>query len=371
MDADVSPITLLQLRNLELKLGRQPSEKVVSLLCNTVWGTPGGMRYQHLDTAVKIHDLHDPWYLYTEKENEVIGVLCLDQRRAGSLDAFYIRYFSFAEGMRRKEVAAKASEAPASKGQGAFKRFANTFFGQPTALLEAAGTPKAVFYAFVELENARSRDMVAQMGLQACGQFQTLFFSRFFPRKQANVRRARPVEYTSLRAIVREAYADHAFFEDHGLFYQDDFFVIEVNGQIVAGCQAHRIHWRIVEIPGFSGKLMMHVLPRVPLLSRVFNPHKFDFAAIEGLFCLPGHAPLLQDLLEGILEIQGLHTALIWLSKDAAMYQQLQSHVRMGLLQKLKKNVSATVVMRGYGLSDAEIADLLAKPVYVSAFDGT
>ncbi len=371
MKLQTAPTTLLQLRNLSLKLGRSAPPALVALLCETVWGTPGAMRYQHLDTASKIPHLQTPWFLYLEKETEPIAVLCLDQRVAGELPAFYIRYFSFAEGMRRKGVHATEGAGTASNGQGMFKRFASTFFEAPDALMQAAAVSKTLFYAFVELENARSRDMVTQMGLKSCGQFSTLIFSRLFPRAQVHVRRALPAEYPQIRAMVRDAYADHAFFDDHGLFYHGDYFVVEQGGKIVAGCQAQQVHWRVVEIPGMVGKVMMRVLPWLPLVSRLFNPHKFEFAGIEGLFYDPGYAHCLQPLLEGVLAMHGMHTALMWLSPDAGIYQAVKANVRLGLLQALKKEVAVTVVMRGYGLSQSDVEALSNKPVYVSAFDAT
>lgn len=371
MSASDVDIELLRARNLVLRLTRKPSSSTLDLICNTVWGTPGAMRYQHLNTATKVGHLHQPWFLSLAKDDETIGVLCLDQRKAGETDAFYIRYFTFAEGMRRKGEPMETGAKPESKGQGLFKRFSSQFFTAPTALLEAAATAAAVFYAFVELENARSRDMVAQMGLHVCGTFRTLIFSRLFHRPQPAVRRAIPAEYPSLRQQVRAAYADHIFFEDHGLFYQDNFFVLEIDGQIVAGCQAHRVNWRVVEIPGWSGKWMMRMLPRLPLLRRLFHPQKFDFAAIEGLFCLPGHENQLQSLLEGVLQQQACHTALLWLSPEAQILQSLQRNVRMGILQKFKKDVPATVVMRGYGIAQEQEAAFQGRPVYISAFDAT
>jgi hypothetical protein len=364
-------ITLLQLRNLTLKLGRSATPSTIALLCGTVWGTPGGMRYQHLDTADKIQALHDPWFLYMEKEGETIGVLCMDRRMVGDVPTFYIRYFSFAESMRRKVSTDAGDGSPASRGQGLFKRFASEFFADPAALLAAAGMSKAVFYAFVEVENARSKDMVAQMGLSLCGRFSTLIFSRIFLRQRPQVRRATSGEHAHLRAQVRTAFSDHAFFVEHGLFYQGDYFVLEEQGQIVAGCQAHQVHWRVVDIPGLAGKAIMRILPWLPLVSRLFNPQKFDFSAIEGLFCLPGHEDRLQTLLEGVLAQQKMHVALLWLDPQAPLHATLRRQVRLGLMQHFKRDVPVAVAMRSYGMEEDELAALRDRPLYVSAFDAT
>lgn len=371
MKGESAEVQLLQLRNLTMKLGRMATPAVVALLCETVWGTPGRIRYQHFDTREKIQHLHDPWFLYLEKGAEVLGALCLDHRPIQGVEAFYIRYFSFAEGFRRKNMAISEEGSPASRGKGVFKRFSTTFFENPLHLLEAAQTPRAVFYAFVELENARSHAMVKQMGLTQCGQFSTLLFSRMFPKRCPRVRRYRMAEREHLRAAVASAYAGHAFYTDHGLFYKDNFFVLEIDGCIVAGLQAHVVHWKVVEIPGVSGKLMTHILPWIPLLSRLFNPQRFHFAAIEGLFWLPGHENQIQSLLESVLAELGLYSALCWLSTDSPHYRTVRRHVRMGILEWFKKDLPAAVVMRAYGLSERESETLTGKPVYISSFDAT
>ncbi len=309
--------------------------------------------------------------MFMNKDDETLGVLCLDHRVIHSFDTFYIRYFSFAEAIRRKDVAENAGETPASRGQGLFKKFSSSFFAAPTPLLEAAAAKKAVFYAYVELENARSRDMVSQMGLIECGKFSTRLFSRIFPKKTSGLRRYRPSEKELLRGLVQEFYRGYAFFTDHGLFYKDNFFVLEVNGQVVAGLQAHAVHWKIVDIPGKSGKWMMRFLPRMPFLSRLFNPNAFNFAAIEGLFCLPGYEKELESLLEGVLAELGLFTAILWMSPDAPLSRMLHENIRWGMLQKFRKDTPATVVMRNYGYEPAEILEFAKLPVYVCAFDAT
>jgi hypothetical protein len=371
MKAEEVPIVLLQMRNLSLQLGRKATSSAVSLLEDTIWGTPGGMQYQHFGTPEKIKDLVDPWFMYMDKDGETLGVLCLDHRHSGPFQTFYIRYFSFAESMRRKGVSEQVGETPVSRGQGLFKRFSSSFFEAPTQLLEAAGTPKAIFYAYVELENARSRDMVSQMGLTECGKFSTRLFSRMFPKLQANVRRSRPEEQDEIRHRVSETYREHAFYTDHALFHKDNFFVLEREGKVVAGLQAHAIHWKIVDIPGTSGKFMMRILPWMPLLSRLFNPKAFQFAAIEGLFCMPGNEHLIGKLLEGVLAELGLHTAILWMGTGAEMDQKLQANVRWGMLQKFRKDIPATVVMRNYGYDKDEVLEISRRPVYVCAFDST
>jgi hypothetical protein len=364
-------IQLLQVRNLTMKLGRVATPSVVQLIAETIWGTPGGMRYRHFNTPEKIHRLHDPWFLYLEKDGEAMAALCLDRRPVDGLEAYYIRYFSFAEGLRRKGSEQAEGDVPASRGQGAFKRFSLGFFDKPAPLLEAAGTPKAIFYAYVEMENARSRDMVKQMGLSECGQFSTRVFTRLFPKRQKQVRRARKDEQAHLSAEVAKAYQGHAFYTDHGLFQGDNYFVLEENGAVVAGLQAHPIYWEVVEIPGLSGKFIMGTLPWIPLLSRLFNPRNFRFLAIEGMFCLPGKEYALQRLLEGVLAEMKMYTALIWMSRESPMHSTVKANVQMGILQRFKKDVPVTLVMRNYGYSPEELAVTQGKPIYVSAFDPT
>ena len=375
MDQKGSEITLLEMRDLALKLRQTPGDQVVHLIAETIWGTPGGMRYRHSSVEGKINDLGNPWYMVLERKEQVAGVLCLDQRvlveRGDELSAFFIRYFSVAEGLRRKTKVDAAAEAKESRGNGLFKRFNKSFFNNPKPLLEAGEVEKALLYAYVEKENARSMEMVMQMGLQSVAEFKTMIFSRVFPKKRATVRKFRPEEREMLLNQIQKTYSEYGFFTGDGLFYKDNYYVLELDGKIVAGMQAQKASWHVVEIPGFLGKVAKNILPYVPFFSRLINPKKHQFAALEGFFWLDGHENKMQELLEGVIADMGLNSAVLWFDVENPKLAIINQHVRWGLLQKLQDDLPVNIMAKQIGAwPDGESFEV-KRPVYVSAFDAT
>jgi hypothetical protein len=345
------------------------------LLQETVWGTPGGMRYMHVEGLEKARNLGNPWFLVLEKKQAATGVLCLDlsplMNDLPKPNAFYIRYFSVSEGLRRKTKVEEAAEAKESKGQGLFKRFSKGFFDKPEQLMAITGIEEALLYAYVEKENARSLEMVMQMGLMPVGEFKTWVFSRFFPKARAQARRMRPDERAKVKAKLEEAYSRHAFFTWDGIFYKDNFFVWEENGEIFAGLQAHDVRWKILEMPGRLGKVIVNVLPKVPLISRLVNPPKHHFAAVEGIFCKAGEEAKLQLLLESVMVELGCHSAVMWWDVKDPLLQRLKGKVKWGLLQRLKDDLPVNVMAKQIGLEGPAEVGTLQSPIYISAYDAT
>ncbi|MCO6493448.1 MAG: hypothetical protein J5I98_33820 [Phaeodactylibacter sp.] len=111
------------------------------------------------------------------------------------------------------------------------------------------------------------------------------------------------------------------------------YFVLEEQGRIVAGAQAHQAHWSIEKLPGFV-VLLLPVIPHLPLVSRIFNPRAFRFLTFEGFFAEPGYEGRLQDLLEAILARYGYHSAIFWFDERDSFCPQLLKHNRMGLLHQ-------------------------------------
>lgn len=375
MDHKASEIVLLEMRDLALKLRHFPGDQVVRLISDTIWGTPGGMRYQHFNPEEKIQDLGNPWYMVLERKSQVGGVLCLDQRvlkeKLGEMDAFYIRYFSVAEGLRRKTKVDAAAEARESRGQGLFKRFNKSFFNDPKPLLEASNVGKALLYAYVEKENARSLEMVEQMGLEQVAEFKTKIFSRFFPKNRAGVRRYKSEEKDFLRNAIDAYFKNHGFFTSDGLFYKDNYFVLEQDGKIVAGLQAHAANWHIVEVPGFEGKILLNFGPYIPFLRKLINPKKHSFAAIEGFFVLPGFEKRIPELLEGVLVEMGVHSAVLWFDLLDPQLPKLENQLKWGMLQRFQNDLPVNVMMKQIGKWEEDERFPVQRPVYISAFDAT
>ena len=120
---------------------------------------------------------------------------------------------------------------------------------------------------------------------------------------------------------------------------------------------------------GLSGKIILHVMPHVPLLSRLFNPSDWRFAAFEAFFYEPGHEKALQVLFESVLSVLNVHAALIWMDEESPLHAGVLANMQLGMLNKIKSDVPVQIISFAADNTPG-ISDVLKKqPAYVSAFD--
>ena len=150
--------------------------------------------------------------------------------------------------------------------------------------------------------------------------------------------------------------------------YQDNYFVIKEKDVIVAGLQANRVRWKIKEMKGVSGKILLKILPYIPILKRLINPDKYDFLAIEGIFIKAGYEDYLYDLLEGVLHHFATTSALIQLDSKSPILNLLKEKGNLGLLNFMKKAVNTHVMIKAINCNSSFIKK---GEVYVSSFDFT
>lgn len=357
----------------------EPEKEFVELLVRTVWGTPGKTLYQHLDTRQRIGQLQRATYINLMRSGKALAGMTLCRRTTPegnhTADAYYIRYLSFTERLRNKK-AAKNRLVP----DGSFVIHPRSFiknqlfelFSRPELIAPvSADYARAFYYAYVESENQRSLQICSAFGFQKVRSFRTLPFSRFFPKRDAGVRKIRPQEQEAIRQSVSAQHRDHhLFFPDH-LFQDDHYYVLQREGQIVAGLRAMPVNWVINHLPGFSGKLTLNLVPHLPLLSRLFNPKDFRFAAFEGIYLRPGYEAEIFTLMEGVLAELGLHTGMLWLDDASERYRFFLQSGKLGLLHHLEKPSPVNILIRFADPDPATVEAYRNAPVYISALDLT
>lgn len=362
---------LLELRDLRLLLRDHPDERAIALLERTVWGSEGGANYLHLGTRDKIRATPNAYWMTLEKGDQLLGNFTFVGRNAFSAGvsypSWYIRYFSLAEHLRVKGK--RETEKP-MRADNFLRKAASRIFQDPSDLkIHGVEDDRAVFYAFVELTNARSQEMCASMGFQPLRKFNTTTFSRFYPKPHARVERTQAKDHAEVLEKTTEFYKDHSlFFSDH-ILMGNQHFVYRENGKIVAGVQAHPAHWVVDHLPGFTGNLIVKIAPYIPFLRRVFNPKSFRFVAFEGLFHLPGKEQFIPSLLESVLALMGHRAGLLWLDTEDPLQATLKKVGRLGVLNKLKDDLPADVIGRFHAIPDQEVLALKNKPIYISGYD--
>jgi GNAT superfamily N-acetyltransferase len=333
----------------------QAGAETVRLLEGTIYGT-SGPRYQHTGQAQKAHEIAGPRYFEAWAGTTLAGTYCLSERTvqtpAGPVTGFYGRYLSVHPGH-------------GGKGYGRLLK------REAVACVESHTPQPHVFYSYIEEANGRSMRLSTGAGFADLATLEALLFSRPYPKPHARVSRLPADRYPEMRQRLQTAYASYTLVQFERLFYGGHYFVLEEGNEIVAGVQANPVRWRIVDMPGLAGKLVMHVAPHLPVLGRLVNPDRYAFAALEALCVLPGREAALLTLLEGVLAELGYTSALLMADVHAPVARWLKHSGRLGIMNALKKNIFTKVMAKANGLPLDQVKAFPAQPVYTSAFDYT
>jgi len=351
-----------------------PTEKLLALLDNTLWGTPGHTMYKHLQTRLRAFDIKAPFFFILERASSILCAVCLAWRsvclQEKAIDSYYVRYFVANASINRDGLRNK--NAPKQKPKGFIKQFMEDIFSAGATIKDPLAKDRpSLFYAYVERENEQSMHLCNYFGFRSIRKLATLPFSRFNPRRNPSVRKMKAEERESVFLLVRRQYASHGLAVFEHLFFNGNYYVVELDGEIVAGAQANPVSWAIKELGGVTGKVLVKLLPYIPYLNRLINPGLFNYSALEGVFVQDGYEWVLDQLFESIIADQGHTVALMWFDTECPVFSLVKEHCSLGLMNKLNSGTDADVVVRGEMLCDDDWVELENTPVYISCFDLT
>ena len=329
-------------------------EEAVQFLDSILWGTEGAV-YEHRATAYHLRGLKDPVLLAMLREGRLVGtaIFCRSTVRSGGREAlsYYTRYYA---------------ASPEIRGKGIMKEYAR----RTMQVLWEAERGKAVFFNSIEGGNHASWKTVSSAGYHEIGKVHTMGFSRFFPRHQSGLQRIVDDEgRAEVKGLLESLYSGHALVHFDSLFRNDDYYVIRDAHGIVAGCQYHRAMWTLRNMPGPDGLFIMHVLPHIPLLNRLFNPKRFEFLAFEGIWVRPGCEATLMQLFEGLLAREGLYSALFWMGAGCPVRERLLRHGSLGPMQTFVASNDVKIMAHFNQFPPEEEQDVVRRPMYASAYD--
>jgi len=344
--------SILGYKKLEVKRVRKADEEIVALLKATVLGSEGGMRYSMQNTEERVRSYGDGLsFMALYKKSSLMGVIGACRRA------------TLNRGVRLKARLSQAADS--------FKQQILSVIRDPQHVTgeDNGSAASHVMYAYVESSNERSRNMVNQAGYEYIRSFLTVAFSRFSPKPDQSVTRLKPDEEPAIAQLLKEQYRDYCFYTDEFSFYDHRYYVLRRNGEIVAGAGAIPAQYKVVNMPGIWGWLMMKVLPHTPWFRRLFRPQEFRYVILNAIYCRKGSEDLLPDLFEAVCAGEGYNTALTWLDDHSELYETLRTNRRMGALNRMLNAKPGLVYALFTGLSAAETEKFYDSPAYISGFD--
>jgi RimJ/RimL family protein N-acetyltransferase len=329
-------------------------ERIISFFEQTDWGSAGAV-YVRKNASELVRLLKKPYLYAVQMEDEIVGTAIFCHTTPFVLNETYncyiIRYFAASEAIRGKKLM-------------------KYFGGKVMEVVRDAETEKTIYVGCVEKGNIRSYKVVENAGYEPLGLLSVNGFSRFYPKHYSHVEQIHnSKQKEEVLTLLKKFYEKHVLVHFDYLFLKDQYFVIREQGEIVAGCQYHRVHWAINQMPGLMGKVIMKVLPHVPFLNNLFNPRRHEFLAFEGIYFKSGHEEKLHLLFEHLLHREKLNTALFWMGETCPYRKRIVALGNLGLINHFVKD-SGVYIMTSYrNMTDADIAKLKSAPLYASAFD--
>ena len=369
--------TVFEYQGLEVKVSDYADEGILDILDRAVQGSEGGLRFSLQNVAPRIAAYKDKIrFVSLYKKNQITGTVgsCFRISGQGRLrfPTSYLRYLAFQStyqsdlNWRKRRKALIKPEKDDS-----FKQKTLDIFSKPHLLdiKDVFEQDKHVMYAFLESMNERSKNLVNQAGYEYIRSFLTVAFSRFSPKTDRRVSRITNDEKGKMESLLNDYYREYSFFSTDYSFFGDKYYVLKEGDEIIAGVCAIPSSYKVYDVPGIWGWVMMKVLPKTPYFRRLFRPGEFRYLVFDAIYCKQGKEKLLAPLFESACAEEGFNTGLTWLDDRSALYDNLRTGVKMGALNRMLNAKPGLVYTRFINMTEEEQEYFYDAPAYISGFD--
>ena len=370
--------TVFSFKGLEVKVSDHATEDIKDLLDKTILGHEGGLRYSLQNTSVRIDAYKDKIRFVTLlRNNKIMGTIgaCFRQTRLkeNTYATSHLRYLSVHASYQSEKNRKERSEGIDKRNirEESFKQRLLEYFRKPY-LLELPGvdeSDKHIMYAYVESRNERSKNLIHQAGYEYIRSFLTVAFSRFFPKADSRVVKLKEEEKPVMEKLLSDFYRDYSFYTSEFSFYGDKYYVIKENDEIIAGVNAIPTMYKVVNVPGIWGWVMMKILPYMPYYRRLFHPEEFRYLVFGAIYCKEGREEMLSPLFESICAIEGYNTGLTWLDDRGELFDTLRSKISLGALNRMLNAKPGLVYARFVNFTETEKEGFYDSPAYIAGFD--
>jgi hypothetical protein len=367
--------TILKYQGLEVRVTDEANEGILDILNHAVQGSEGGMRFALQNVAGRIKAYRDQIrFISLYKKNRITGTVGACFRISGQgvlrYPTSYIRYLAFQSvyqvGIKKNEKSGIRTE----KDDDSFKRRTLDLLSRPhlLELPDVFEQDRHIMYAFIESMNERSKNLVNQAGYEYIRSFLTVAFSRFSPKADKRVTGLKEQDKAKMKSILLDFYRNYSFFSTDYSF-SGTYYVLKEGTEVVAGVNAIPGLYKVYDIPGVWGWVIMNVLPRIPYFRRLFSPGEFRYLVFDSIYCSPGKEHLLSNLFETACAREGYNTGLTWLDDRSDFYDKLRTEVKLGAFNRMLNAKPGLVYARFINFTEHEKEPFYNAPAYVSGFD--
>lgn len=369
--------SVLNYEGLEVRVSDHANEGILDILNRSVQGSEGGLRFSLQNIASRIAAYRDQIrFVSLYRKNHIIGTVGSCYRISGQgklrYPSSYLRYLAFQSVYQSApDWRKRTRHLIRHEKDDSFRQKTLEIFSKPhlLELKDVFEGDKHIMYAFLESMNERSKNLVHQAGYDYIRSFLTVAFSRFSPKADTRVSILKDQDKPLMEKLLNEFYLDHSLFTSTYSFYGNKYYVLREGDEIIAGVCAIPTSYKVYDIPGVWGWVMMKILPAMPLFRRLFRPGEFRYLVFDSIYHKEGREELLATLFESACASEGFNTGLTWLDDRSDLYDKIRTGVKMGALNRMLNAKPGLVYMKFINLSDEEKEIFYDAPAYISGFD--
>ncbi|MBP8960305.1 MAG: hypothetical protein KBG40_07770 [Bacteroidales bacterium] len=368
---------ILRYNDLEIRISDYANEDIIYLLNHTIIGSEREMRYTIQNVEERINAYKERIrFISLYKKGQFEGTIGTCFRITGQgvlrVSSFYFRYLTLQSFYQTNLLSQGEKRRQAEAGrEDSFKHKVLEILNKPELfdIKDFNEGERYIMYAFIESMNERSKNLVHQAGYEHVRSFLTVAFSRFSPLFHPEVSLLTNEERPLMTELLNEYYRNYSLFTTDYAFYNNKYYVLKENGEIIGGVCAIPSVYKIYNIPGIWGWVIMKVLPHLPYFRRLFMPGEFRFLVFDAIYCKKGKEKKLSKLFESVCAAERFNTGLTWLDDRSELYDKLRSEVKMGALNRMLNAKPVLVYIRFGNFQEKEKDPFYECPAYISGFD--
>ena len=321
------------------------TEDLITFLEGTELGT-NGTKYTHLDLRKRIYEADHPTSFSLKRNQRIIANVTFCVRDF----AFYVRYFAFHPRFQSEARSARKRDVRSSLEQ------------RIEAVFKKLEDQKELpFYAYVDVDNSRSQHMGNRFGFSPYSGIVSRTFSRLYPRKMNGV--SFSSDWNEIAERVKKEYGHYdGYFINH---VQKPPFVIlkDAHGAIEAYAKFTLVKWKFHRLPGPFGRLLVSLLPYIPILRRLIKPKSHAFLCPD-IISHGMDSKQLEQLFSAALALYKVNSIIWFVDPNDEVYHKVKENLRWGILDRIIGTKKVNVMVR-----NAKRPYSSKRPFFVNSFD--
>jgi hypothetical protein len=300
-------------KNLKITVDNTYDHKFLEFLKNVKYGTNGVVHtVNSIESEFK--KTKDPLFISLKENDELVGIRVLNHKKMHQngidVDVFYKSLLAI-------------DPAKMNKGYG-------------TLLLNKISAhiftkyDKVILSAFVEAGNIRSKRAVQKSGHEYINVFSALSHMSLMPKANKNVSKLNKDDESKILSLLNRQYNNRTFFSVNESFDPESYYVLKENNEIKAGLQVKVASWTFLKFPGLYGFFLMKIVPKIPILKKIFNPKNHSFMKIGNIYITDGRS--FSQLLDAVLNLYNLNTCMACLNPNSEVDSKIIAEMKKGLL---------------------------------------